>query len=92
MKFIYPAIFTHASQGGYTAVFPDLATCTAEGGTLEEAIENANHAASEWISLELSEEAPLMPSVSDLEDLTLEPGQIVRNICVNIRFFEGWDE
>lgn len=35
---------------------------------------------------------PLIPYVSDLEDLTLEEGDIVRNISMNIRFYEGWDE
>ena len=26
------------------------------------------------------------------DDLELEDGDIVRNISVNIRFYEGWDE
>ena len=44
------------------------------------------------MTLELSEDEPLIPYVSDLEDLTLEEGDIVRNISMNIRFYEGWDE
>ena len=31
-------------------------------------------------------------NVSDKEDMELQEGDIVRNISVNIRFYEGWDE
>ena len=55
-------------------------------GTTQEA------SARDWITLELSEEEPLMPYVSDISDIELKEGDIVRNISVNIRFYEGWDE
>ena len=54
--------------------------------------DNANEAAYNWISLELSEDDCNLPSVSDKEDMELQEGDIVRNISVNIRFYEGWDE
>ena len=92
MKFIYPAVFTPASDGTWRGAFPDLAGCGSTGETLDEAIENANAAAADWIGTELEEDVPALPPVSDAEDLTLEKGQIVRRICVNIRFYEGWDE
>ena len=91
MKFIYPAVFRKNSDGKYHAFFPDLECCEATGDTLDDAIDNANEAASQWISLELEEDGEL-PRISDPEDLTLEEGDIVRNISVNIRFYEGWDE
>ena len=72
--------------------FPDLAECYGEGETLDEAIEEANEAAYNWISLELDEDDCQLPPVSDEDDLELEDGDIVRNISVNIRFYEGWDE
>lgn len=81
MKFIYPAVFRKTDRGTYKGFFPDLAECYGEGETLDEAIEEANEAAYNWISLELDE-----------DDLELEDGDIVRNISVNIRFYEGWDE
>ena len=74
MKFIYPAVFRKTDKGTYKGFFPDLEDCFGEGETLDEAIEEANAAAYNWISLEL------------------EKGDIVRNISVNIRFYEGWDE
>lgn len=92
MKFIYPAVFRKNENGGYRAFFPDLECCEASGATLEDAIENANEAARNWITVELEEEEPVMPYVSDLSDIRTEEGDIVRNISVNIRFYEGWDE
>ena len=66
--------------------------CYAKGDTLEDAVDNANEAAYDWLSLELSEEDCSLPSVSDESDMDLQEGDIVRNISVNIRFYEGWDE
>lgn len=91
MKFIYPAVFRKSEDGTYTGFFPDLECCYAKGDTLDDAIDNANEAAYNWISLELEEDGEL-PSISDESDMDLEEGDIVRNISVNIRFYEGWDE
>ena len=49
-------------------------------------------AARDWITLELSEDEPMIPYVSDIEDIEVKDGEIVRNISMNIRFYEGWDE
>ena len=78
MKFIYPAIIQKTPSGTFRAVFPDLACCEAQGDTLEE--------------LELSEEGAHLPPVSDVADLKLTEGEVVRNICVNVRLSDGWDE
>ena len=92
MKFIYPAVFRKTAKGTYRGFFPDLEDCYGEGDTLDEAIEEANAAAYDWISLELDEDDCQLPPVSDEDDLELQDGDIVRNISVNIRFYEGWDE
>lgn len=92
MKFTYPAIIKKTEKGSWQAVFPDLECCIAEGDTIEEAVERANEAAYDWISLELSEDEGQLPAVTDVRDLELEEGEVVRNICVNIRFTDGWDE
>ena len=81
MKFIYPAVFHKTEEGHYKGYFPDLECCYGEGETLDEAIESANEAARDWI-----------PYVSDIEDIEVKDGEIVRNISMNIRFYEGWDE
>ena len=94
MKFVYPAVFHKNENGGYEGFFPDLACCEAEAETLEEVIEKANAALYDWIELELSEDEVNLPPISDPRDLEqhLKEGQQVRQICVNIRLFDGWDE
>lgn len=92
MKFVYPAVFHKSEKGGYEGYFPDLACCEAKGETLDEAVENANEAALDWINLELSEDEVNLPSVSEVSDLELKEGDIVRNIQVTIKFMEGWEE
>lgn len=91
MKFIYPAVFRKTESGKYNAFFPDLEQCYAEGDTLDEALDNANEAAYNWIYIEVTEDGQL-PKVSDVGDIAVEEGDIVRNISVNIRFTDGWDE
>ena len=91
MKFVYPAVFRKTASGTYRAFFPDLEDCQAEGETLDDAIDNANEAAYNWIYVELTEDGEL-PSMSDHSDLILEKGDEIRNISVNIRFTDGWDE
>ncbi|MFR8549230.1 MAG: type II toxin-antitoxin system HicB family antitoxin [Lachnospiraceae bacterium] len=92
MKFIYPAIFKKTEKGTFQGTFPDLACCQAEGETLEDAVEKANEAAYDWIYLELSEEGAQLPPITDIHDLDLGEGEVVRNICVNVRFTDGWEE
>ena len=92
MKFIYPAVFRKTETGTYKGYFPDLECCEASGDTLDEAVDNANEAARTWISVELEENDPVLPPITDPEDIKTQDGDIVRNISVNIRFYEGWDE
>ena len=92
MKFIYPAVFTKTEDNTYEGYFPDLEGCTVKAGTLEDAIEQANEAARNWLEAELAEDDPLFPPVTEPEDLTLTKKETVRNICVTVRFYEGWDE
>lgn len=91
MKFIYPAVFRKKESGGYHGFFPDLECCYAEGDTLDDAIDKANEAANDWISLEIAEGGNL-PPVSDAQDMDLQEGDIIRNISVTLRFYDGWDE
>ena len=91
MRFVYPAIFRKTESGSYKGYFPDLESCTVVGKTLEDAVDLANDAAREWITVELEEEGAL-PPISDECDMQLEEGDVVRNIAVTIRFHVGWDE
>ena len=91
MRFIYPAVFRKTEEGTYKGYFPDLECCYGEGETLDDAIDNANAAAYDWICLEIEDEGTL-PYVSDPDDIELQEGDILRNISVNVRFNIGWDE
>ena len=75
MTFIYPVVLTRHEDGSYTGEFPDLYMCRCEGPTLQDALDEARLAAYNWIDLELQEEDPRMPGVTDLEDIQLLPGQ-----------------
>lgn len=92
MKFIYPAVIRKNDSGTYDAFFPDLECCTAKGDTLEDAVDNANEALYDWLYVELIEDDGQLPPVSDESDMELLEGDVVRNIAVNIRFTDGWDE
>ena len=72
MKFIYPAVIRKTAEEKYFAFFPDLECCRAEGDTVEETVDNANEAAYDWISLELSEDDGQLPPVSEASDLELQ--------------------
>ena len=56
MKFTYPAVIHKTEEGTFHAAFPDLACCEAEGDTLDDAIDNANEAAYNWIYAEVMED------------------------------------
>ena len=71
MKFMYPAVFRKNEDGTYNGYFPDLECCTSTGDTLDEAIENANEAAYNWITVELDENGKV--DVAKAQPITFDP-------------------
>ena len=92
MKFTYPAVFQKEENGRFSGRFVDLEGCEVDGYSLDDAIRNAILAEGDWIRLERLEDEPVMPLITDIEDISLREGEIARNIAVNVRFYEGWDE
>ena len=92
MTFIYPVVLTRREDGSWEGEFPDLTMCRCEGKTLHDVLEDARQQAYTWIDLELQDENPVMPHVTDIEDLDLADGQEVRSVMIHYRFTEGWDE
>ena len=90
MKFIYPAVFRKNEEGKYKAFFPDLVCCEAEGETLDDAIDNANEAAYNWIYAEVMEDEMDLPAISDESDLDLQEGDIV-SLDAGV-IYEGYHE
>lgn len=91
MKFIYPAVIRE-ENGRFKAEFPDLAQCTAEADSLEDVIEKAKEVEYNWIALELEEAEPQLPARTEISDIKIKDGEIVRNISATVKFFEGWEE
>ena len=92
MKFIYPAVIRREADGRYTAKLPDLEGCEAVGDSLDDVIEKANEAAVGWLELELTEDVPVLPPVTDKEDIQLAENELVRDICAHVKFYDGWEE
>lgn len=92
MKFIYPAVFEKVEENQYKGYFPDLEDCYASGETLLDALDDAREAAYNWISVELDDPEGKLPPITDESDIKLKDNEVMRNILVNIRFMEGWDE
>ena len=92
MKFIYPAIIRKEENGTFKATFPELACSEATGDSLDDVIEKANEAAVGWLELELSEDMPMLPPVTDKDDLVLQEGELARDICATVKLYDGWEE
>lgn len=92
MVFVYPAVFRKTEDGAYEGTFPDLEGCCGKGATLEDAIEDANSALYDWIYVELTEFEGNLPGRTEHADIPLKEDEEIRNISVNIRFTDGWDE
>lgn len=63
---VYPAIFHN--EESYWVDFPDLEGCVSEGGSLEEAMENAQEAMGLYL-VALIEEGQALPVASDIRDI-----------------------
>ena len=92
MKFFYPVIIKQLSDSSFHGFFPDLAMCEVRGDSLEDVLDEAVQAAYAWIDLELSEEDPQLPAATDPADIALHENEQVREILINYRMTDGWDE
>ena len=94
MKFIYPAIVKKINDERFEARVPDLEGCVAAGFSEDDVMIEINRVMLEWITLELEEDQPFLPPVSEPEDLQplLAEDEFIRNVCVTYRSYDGWDE
>lgn len=84
MKLVYPAVFRPCQEGvGYTILVPDLPGCVTEGGTLAEAILEAEDAACGWVLDEL-EDGNTPPAASALEAIPLKEGELVNLLVLDM--------
>ena len=68
MKYVYPAIFEPADEGGYAVSFPDLPGCYSQGESLNEALIMAQSALTQWIEY-LADKKMEIPPASDVASI-----------------------
>ena len=72
-KYVYPAVFTHEAEGGYSITFPDLPDCATSAETLEEGIEMAADALCLML-YDMEEGGAVPPEPSDVRSIVCADG------------------
>ena len=78
-KYVYPAIFTPESEGGFSINFPDLEGCFTCGDTLEDGLEMAKDALALVLYGYEKDKRPI-PTPSDLNSFKLEAKEFVNYV------------
>lgn len=76
MKYVYPAVFEPAEEGGYNVNIPDIRGCRTCGDSLADAIEMAEDCI-EMMLVDYEDEKKPVPSPSDIKDVECGEGGIV---------------
>ena len=90
MTFTYPAVVTPLAQGFHVDV-PDLEGCEADGADLEDALDAARDAATDWVQIEMTEFEGNLPYPTHPDDFSLQEGQFVRMLLLTIRLLPDND-
>lgn len=91
MKYIFPAVFTPAEEGGYLVNFPDITdhtsyACMTEGNTLEEALDMA----SDVLNLTLwsmEEDGAPVPRARAMQEMKAPEGGFVNLISADTQAY-----
>ena len=90
-KYVYPAVFTHEAEGGYSITFPDLPDCATSAETLEEGIEMAADALCLML-YDMEEGGAVPPEPSDVKSIVCAENQLVTLIrCDTIEYRKFFD-
>ena len=68
MKYVYPAVFEPAEEGGYIVTVPDVPHCYTSGKDMAQAIEMAQDVAA-MLLVDFEDEGSQIPEPSNLDDL-----------------------
>ncbi|WP_326514766.1 type II toxin-antitoxin system HicB family antitoxin [Clostridium intestinale] len=80
-KYIFPAIFEVAEEGGYCITFPDLPGCITEGDSLDESMYMAKDAL-ELFLWNMEDDNEDIPEATKPENLEVAKGQFIVPITV----------
>ena len=84
MKYVYPAIFEIADEGGFVVSFPDLPGCYSQGVTLGEAFSMAQSALTQWLEY-LMDKKLSIPSASGIADLKYDGEGFVNLVLADVK-------
>jgi predicted RNase H-like HicB family nuclease len=82
MKYVYPAIFTPESGGGFCVLFPDLPGCVTCGDTIANAIEMGRDALAMWLC-DAEDKHEVIPQASKLADVKCDKDSFVNLIVAD---------
>lgn len=83
-EYVYPAVFHANADGSYTITYPDLPGCITEGKSLDNALDMAQDALTQWLSYLTDAKEPV-PAASPLQAVRPEEGEFVNLIRATVR-------
>ena len=90
-KYVYPAVFTKETEGGYSVIFPDLEGCYTQGENMQEALEMAKDVLC-YKLYDLEIEERMIPQPSDPLTLTHDEQSFISLIdCDTIEYRKFFD-
>ena len=82
MKYVYPAVFEAADEGGYVVYFPDLLTGAAQGEDLIECMDAAEMFLGDAMCF-IEDEKRAMPKPTRMSDIKAGNGDILTLVSVD---------
>ena len=82
MKYVYPAVFEAAEEGGYVVYFPDLQVGATQGESLVECMDAAEKFLGDAMCF-IEDEKTSVPKPSDIADISKKDGDITTLISVD---------
>ena len=83
-EYVYPAVFHANADGSYTITYPDLPGCITEGKSLDNALDMAQDALTQWLSYLTDAKEPV-PAASPIQAVRPEEGEFVNLIRATVR-------
>ena len=81
--YVYPAIFTRCTEGGFSIRFPDLPGANSQGENMSDAIAMARDALAMWLDC-MKDDGKAFPQAGTPESFALEPDEFVTMVDVDL--------
>ncbi len=90
-KYVYPAIFTYETDGGYSALFPDFESCYTCGDNMPHVLEMAEDILCLTL-YDMEKEGKTIPAPSDSKALKTEDNETVSLVGCDTEFYRRFYE